>query len=161
MRRTFLLLLITPFAFVGCSVDSLVTPAPPRSAILAVGASLPSNEAVVTSPFLLEFDDFNPCNGALEHFVFAGTARLESFGDHSVLHISGTVTTDDGWVGKFNRQFVSQGTELTWRFLDMEVGPANQRQMFTSNLHGTLVDGQIVWTVRNPSLKCVGKPAAL
>jgi hypothetical protein len=41
----------------------------------------------------------------------------------------------------------------------MELGPAGQRQMFTANLHGTLVDGQIVWTVQNVSLKCVGRPA--
>jgi hypothetical protein len=159
MRRVFPFLLITPFAIAACNGDSSVSPAVPGAGFTAVAGSV-SSQAPTTTPFHLEFDDFNGCTGELAHFVFDGTARLESFADHSVLHVDGTVTTDDGWVGKFNRQLVGQGTELTWRFMDMEVGPTGQRQLFTTNLHGTIVDGEIVWTVRNPSLRCVGKPAA-
>jgi hypothetical protein len=159
MRRYSPLLLITPFALAACGIDSPVSPTPSRTAAFAVVASSSSAQAAVTSPFHLEFDDFNPCTGLLEHFVFDGTQRLLSFGDHSVLHISGTVTTSDGWAGKFNRQLVNQGGVLTWRFLDFEVGPANERQLFTGILHGTLVDGEIVWSVQNVSLKCIGKPS--
>lgn len=159
MRRYSPLLLITPFALAACGIDSPVSPTASRTAVFAVGASSSSAQAVVTTPFHLEFNDFNPCTGVLEHFVFEGTQRLQSFGDHSVLHISGTVTTSDGWVGKFNRQLVNQGGVLTWRFLDWEVGPTHARQLFTGILHGTLVDGEIVWSVQKASLRCIGKPS--
>ena len=159
MRRSFPLLLIAPFVVAACAIDSPVSPTLARSTTFAAPSASLAVEAGTTAPFLLEFNDFNGCTGALEHFVFSGTQRLQSFGDHSVLHISGTVTTSDGWIGKFNRQLVNQGTELTWRFLDMEVGPENQRQLFRGVLHGTLVNGEIVWSVNNQTLNCVGKPA--
>lgn len=158
--RTVPLLLITSFALAACGSESLVSPIVPHATTFAAVTQASLAAAIVSSPFHLEFDDFNGCTGEPEHFVFDGTQNVQSFGDHQVIHIAGTVTTSDGWVGKFNRQLVNQGDEVTWRFLDMEVGPDGQRQMFTSNLHGTIVDGQIVWTVRNPSLKCVGKPAS-
>ena len=156
--RPVLLFTATLFALLACQVDSAVSPVTRPTIAHDISFGVLS-DAIAASPFHLEFDDFNPCNGQLEHFVFDGTQRLESFDGHDVLHVIGTVTTDDGWVGMFNRQLIRQGDEVTWRFHDMEVGPNAQRQLFTSNLHGTIVDGQIVWTVRNPSLKCVGNPA--
>jgi hypothetical protein len=159
MRYPFALLLVTPFALAACAVDSAVSPGPAENVAYSVASNSPVAQAIAATPFHLEFDDFNPCNGVLQHFVFEGTQQLQSFGDHFVLHVAGTVTTDDGWVGKFNRQLVSQGTEVTWRFLDMEVSSEHQRELFTANLHGTLVDGVIVWDRIRPSLRCVGKPA--
>src|SRR5689334_19382942 len=89
----------------ACRADTALTPEARRPSALSVSRSLLS-QAISASPFHLEFDDFNPCNGALEHFVFDGTQRIESFDGHQVLHVVGTVTTDDGWVGMFNRQLV-------------------------------------------------------
>ena len=113
--------------------------------------------APVESPFLLVFTDVNPCTGETATFRFEGTSRLHVVGEHRVVHIAGTVTTSDGWTGKFNRQLVFHGTEVsTRRFFDMEVGPDGQRQFFTSVLHVTFVDGELVTQVANPKLRCVG-----
>jgi hypothetical protein len=155
-----LLVLITSVAAAGCSRDSLVGPVSSDGPALTATAKFAVAPDVATSPFLLEFDDINPCTGLIEHFVFAGTRRVETFGDHLVVHISGTVATSDGWVGKFNRQLVFQGDESTLRFQDMEVGPTNARQLFTGVFHVTVVNGEVVASVTNPSLRCVGKPLA-
>jgi hypothetical protein len=157
MRRSFPLLPLTAFVLSACAGDSVLSPTL-KSDLSAAASVSAFSQAIATAPFHLEFDDVNPCNGVTQHFVFDGTQRLQSFGDHSVLHVAGTVTTDDGWQGTFNRQLVSQGSEATWRFLDMEVGPTGQRELFRANLHGTVVDGAIVWSFINPSLRCVGKP---
>lgn len=152
------LLLVLPFALAGCSVDSALGPRGMEPSIsFAVGSSAGS---VTVLPFHLEFLDVNGCTGAPQYFFFDGTRRVQSFGDHRVVHIAGTVTTDDGWVGKFNRQLVFHGDQVeTVRVMDMEVGPEHQRQIFRANFHFTEIDGRVVSEVSNISLKCVGKPA--
>jgi hypothetical protein len=152
--RSFALTLVAVLGFYGCKSDSTLSPAAPFS------GSLASANAPVSSPFRLEFDDVNPCTGALEHFVFEGTQRAQVFDDHSILHIAGTVNTSTGWAGKFNRQLVTQGTDLTWRFMDMEVGPEGDRQIFNGVLIGTIVDGRLNLSFDHADLRCVGKPAA-
>jgi hypothetical protein len=133
---------------------SSVGTAAPALAELATAVAAP-----VESPFLIVFDDVNPCTGETATFRFEGTSRTQLVGEHRIVHIAGTVTTSDGWTGMFNRQLVFHGTDVsTRRFFDMEVGPDGQRQLFTSVLHITIVDGEIVTQVANPKLRCVGKP---
>jgi len=154
-----LLLLITPIAVAACNGDSIGGPAAPTGPMMTANTVAAAPD-VTTSPFLLEFDDFNPCTGLVEHFVFEGTRRIETFGAHTVVHISGTVTTSDGWVGTFNRQLVFQGDDATLRFFDMEVGPTAARQLFTGVIHVTVVNGQVVTEFQKGTLRCVGKPIA-
>jgi hypothetical protein len=155
-----LLLLITSFATAACNRDSIVGPVSPARPTLTASAAAAAAPDITTSPFSLEFDDVNPCTGLLEHFDFEGTVRVLTFDDHTVVHIAGTVATSDGWVGKFNRQFVFQANETTARFLDMEVGPTHARQLFRAVFHITVINGEVVTEFLNASLRCIGKPLA-
>lgn len=119
---------------------------------LATAAAMP-----VEAPFLLVFEDVNPCTGKTETFRFEGTSRTHLVGEHRIVHIDGTVTTSDGWTGKFNRQLVFHGTDVsTRRFFDVEVGPEGQRQLFTQVIHVTIVDGVLVTRINNLKIRCIG-----
>ena len=152
--RTLRLLLLTTLAVAACSEENAVAPKidpQPRLSINAAGS-------VTEEPFHLFFYDVNPCTGLTESFSFDGTARVQSVGDLTVVHISGTVTTSDGWQGVFNRQFVFKGDQvITARFFDMEVGANHERQLFTGNFHVTVVDGKPVVEFGRFQLRCVVK----
>lgn len=152
--RTLRLLLLTTLAVVACSEQNAVAPT------IDLQARLSSNAAgsVTEEPFHLFFYDLNPCTGLTESFSFDGTSRIQSVGDLTVVHISGTVTTSDGWQGVFNRQFVLKDDQVfTARFFDMEVGANHGRQLFTGNIHVTVVDGKTVVSFVRTSLRCVVK----
>jgi hypothetical protein len=115
--------------------------------------------APVVQAFHVVFQDTNPCTGEVATFTFDGTLQVQDFGDHRVVHGSGTVTTSDGYTGMFNRQIVIQGDDVvTRRFFDMEVGPDHERQLFRAIFHLTFVDGVLTAEVANASLTCVGEP---
>jgi hypothetical protein len=110
-------------------------------------------------PIFQEVDDINPCTGGDITLTFEGTRRVQLVGDHRIVHAWGTVTTSDGYTGKFNRQLVFIGDRVeTRRFFDMEVGPNRERIRLTANLHITVVDGEITAEVDNARLVCIGKP---
>ena len=138
----------------GC--DSAVAPRDDHTApALAVSAQGP-----VEAPFLfIAAGEVNPCTGETISIRYEGTRRTQVVDDHRVVHIAGTVTTSDGYVGTFNRQLVFHGTDVvTRRFFETEVGSEHQRVQFTSNLHLTIVDGEVKAVVENTQLRCIGKP---
>lgn len=159
--RSFPLLIVTSVALASCGGEP---PVGPRSApaILSIAnhSVLSAAQAPVEFPFLLVFEDINPCTGATIVLTFEGTRRVHAFDGHRVVHISGTVTTSDGYVGVFNRQLVFQGGRVeNFRFFDMEVGPDHDRQLFTGNIHFTYdADDNVIAEVLNATLRCVGKP---
>jgi hypothetical protein len=96
--------------------------------------------------------------GEPETLTFSGTLRIQEFGRQTIIHGSGSVTTTEGYVGMFNRQFVFQGDQVTTlHFFDMEIGPDGQRQLFTGVVHVTFVNGIPKAEVENLRLQCVGK----
>jgi hypothetical protein len=122
-----------------------------------------SSRVPVQVPMGEQFVDLNPCTGNLTTYTFSGTARVQAFADHYLLVASGTVHTDDGFSGSFNRQFVYQGDQVTHlRFHDSEIADAGgQRIMFGVGLfHETSPNGDPVVSFEQFSgLRCVGRGA--
>lgn len=105
------------------------------------------------------FDSTNACTGQVETLTFSGSLRIQSSDGVTIVHGSGSVITTAGYAGVFNRQFVFKGDQVTTlHFLDMEIGPTSQRQLFTGIVHVTFVDGVPKAEVENLKLRCVGKP---
>lgn len=150
---------------------SLLTPAcdsmphHPSEPSLSPAAVSPiaASRAPVEVPLFEQFDDLNPCTGAVVTITFTGTARIHQFGNHSMLVANGSVATSDGFTGSFNRQIVVHGDRVTHaRFHDMEVNQATgQRIIFGVGMfHETTAGGEIrVSFVHFSGAKCVG-PAA-
>src|SRR2546422_3591316 len=73
-------------------------------------------------PLFEQFQDLNPCMGAVVTYTFSGTARIIKFDDHFILVAKGSVVTSDGFSGSFNRKFVFQGDQETvFRFHALEI----------------------------------------
>jgi len=148
--------LVTALAFTqGC--DSRVPTAP----IAAPSAS----NAPVEAPILVEIQDINPCTGEDILLTYAGTGTLQEFGDHSVLHVLGTVTTSDGWAGSFNWTFifqVGQVGHIAAHDVELTDG-SHQRMLFAVGVeHVTGVNGEEIVTFVHFSkdrVRCVGTPA--
>jgi hypothetical protein len=131
----------------------------------ATGGAPAFSRAPVESPLLVLIDDVNACNGLPITLTYAGTAQLQEFDGHSLLHVNGTVTTSDGYTGTFNWTFIFEG-DLVGHVVahDMEVSDlSGQRILFAVGLdHVTAVDGQIVVTFSHFSherIRCLGQPA--
>ena len=111
-------------------------------------------------PLFEQFQDLNPCTGAVVTYTFSGTARIIEFDDHFILVAKGSVVTSDGFSGSFNRQFVVQGDQVTvLRFHDMEMsGATGQIIMFGVGLFVQIsVQGQpVVSFLQFSGLRCVG-----
>lgn len=127
-------------------------------------APLASN-APVDVPVFAEFQDINPCTGEDILLTYSGTGTLHEFGDHSVLHVRGTVTTSDGWAGSFNWTFVFQvGQVGHFAQHDVELSDgSHQRVIFAVGItHVTGVNGEVIVTFEHFSkdrVRCVGTPA--
>ncbi len=95
-----------------------------------------------------------------------GTAQVQAFGDHFLLHVLGSVTTTDGFSGSFNWTFVFEGDRVAQiRAHDMEVSDATgQRMIFAVGVeHTTTVDGTPVVSFMHFSkerVRCVGRGSA-
>jgi hypothetical protein len=124
---------------------------------IATAGPAPAAAPVVVN-FVEVFDAANACTAQPETLTFSGTLRIQEFGRQTIIHGSGSVTTTEGYVGMFNRQFVFQGDQVTTlHFFDMEIGPDGQRQLFTGVVHVTFVNGIPKAEVENLRLQCVGK----
>jgi hypothetical protein len=145
-------------ATLGCDSAPL---SPPQSLAPTYATS---GQGPTEVPLFEQFDDLNPCTGAVVTYTFTGTARIQDFDAHFILVARGSVATSDGFSGSFNRQFVFQGDHVvTLRFHDMEVrDETGQRILFGVGLvHETSVNGQPVVSFTHFSgLRCVGKGAA-
>ena len=142
--------------------------------LLACGGPAPTDpaggrptfsRAPVESPLLVLIDDVNACNGLPITLTYAGTAQVQEFDGHSLLHVNGTVTTTDGYTGTFNWTFIFEGDQVGHITAhDMEVSDeSGQRILFAVGLdHVTAVDGQIVVSFSHFShdrIRCLGQPA--
>jgi hypothetical protein len=142
---------------VGCDA-----PAPMTSESQASGPSLAAARAPVEVPLQQSYDDINPCTGLQMTLYYTGTARVQDFGDHSLFHVNGTVTTSDGWTGKFTWTFTflnDQVAHVTAH--DMELNSATgQREIFPVGLEVHIaVDGRPVVDLVHFSkdrTRCVG-----
>jgi hypothetical protein len=97
--------------------------------------ALQASAAPVEIPLFAQFQDYN-C-GVLTLFTFSGTARVQQQGDRYLLVARGSVTTDTGFSGTFNRQFIIKGDQVAvLRFHDMEVNDATgQRTVFSMGMY--------------------------
>lgn len=120
-----------------------------------------ASRAPVQVPIGEQFVDLNPCTGEPTTYTFNGTARVQAFDDHYLLVASGTVKTDDGFAGTFNRQFIFQGDQVVHlRFHDSEITDGSgQRILFGVGLfHQTSPRGDPVVSFEQFSgLRCVGQ----
>jgi len=127
----------------------------------SAGDEAAASRAPVQVPIGEQLVDLNPCTGKPTTYTFNGTARVQAFDDHYLLVASGTVKTDDGFVGTFNRQFVFVGDRVVHlRFHDSEMTDGGgQRIMFGVGLyHQTSPQGDPVVSFEQFSgLRCVGQ----
>jgi len=148
----------------GVGLLALACAGPGPTDLAATGAAL--SRAPIESPLLAVIDDVNACNGLPITLTYSGTAQLQEFGDHSLLHINGTVTTTDGFTGTFTWTFVFQGDQVGHITAhDMEVSDVSgQRILFAVGLeHVTVVNGEIVVSLVHFShdrIRCLGQPQA-
>lgn len=140
------------------------------SAILACDSSTPTQPASSTAidlaqapvevPLFEQFQDVNPCTGQIVTYTFTGTARIRDTGGRFLLVASGTVSTSDGFTGRFNRQFIINDHVSHFRFHDSEASDATgQRIIFGVGLsHQTTANGRTVVAFEHFSgLRCVGR----
>jgi hypothetical protein len=151
-------------ALVGC--ESGLQTSPTSAGSLAAPVTAAAARAPVGEPLLIEIDDVNACNGLPITLTYAGTALVQEFGDHSLLHVNGTVTTTDGFTGTFNWAFVFQDDQVAHISAhDMEVSDASgQRIIFAVGVeHTTSVDGTTVVSFVHFShdrIRCIGSGAS-
>ena len=142
----------------GCGSQSLATESTPA----AGGNQAFANSAPLEVPLQVDIVDINACTGETITLTYTGTALVQTVGDHSLLHVNGSVTTSDGWVGTFVWTFINQGDQVAHvNAHDMEIsGPGGQRMIFPLGLeqHVT-IDGTLVVDLVHFSkdrVRCVG-----
>ena len=142
----------------GCDSQSLA----PESASALAGGQAYASSAPVEAPLLVAFDDINACTGETITLTYTGTARVQTVGDHSLLHVDGSVTTSDGWFGTFVWTFINQGDQVAHvNAHDMEITDGSrQRMIFPLGLeqHVT-IDGALVvdfFRFSKDRVRCVG-----
>lgn len=129
------------------------------------GGRLAFSRAPVESPLLVLIDDVNACTGLPITLTYAGTAQVQEFDGHSLLHVNGIVTTSDGYTGTFHWTILFERDQVGHVTAhDIEVSDASgQRILFAVGVdHVTAVDGQIVVTFSHFSherIRCLGQPA--
>jgi hypothetical protein len=153
--------LATPVLLAALSLTQGCDSRPPTDPIAAPSAA----GAPVDVSVFAEFQDINPCTGEEILLTYEGTGSLHEFGDHSVLHVLGQVTTSDGWAGSFNWTFVFQvGQVGHFAQHDVELdNGSHQRVIFAVGIvHVTAVNGEEIVTFEHFSkdrVRCVGTPA--
>lgn len=160
-RLRFAAVILVPALLVSCTERTAPSdPAPPTSLGLVSPAAA---RTPIDVPIFAQFDDVNPCTGEPITLTYNGTGQLQEFGDHSVLHVIGSVVTTDGYTGSFNWTIVFQGDRVAHvRAHDMEVNDATgQRVIFAVGVeHTTSVDGEPVVSFVHFSkdrIRCIGR----
>lgn len=144
----------------GC--ESGLQTSPTSAGSLGAPVAAAAAHAPVEEPLFIQIDDVNACNGLPITLTYAGTAQVQEFGDHALLHVNGTVTTTDGFTGIFNWTFVFQDDQVAQISAhDMEVSDASgQRIIFAVGVeHATSVNEQIVVSFVHFShdrIRCIG-----
>lgn len=145
---------------IGCEATSPTAPSAGKPA--AMTPALDAAQSPADVPLLVVIDDINPCTGLPVTLTYEGTASIQEFGNHFVLHVNGTVETTDGFSGIFNWTILSQSDHVVHVSAhDMEMSDATgQIMIFPIGLeqHVT-VDGELVVDLVHFSkdrVRCVG-----
>ena len=146
--------------FAGC--EPTLPTSPTQTAPNATPPALDAAQSPTEVPLLVVIDDVNPCTGLPVTLTYDGTARVQEFVNHFVLHVNGTVETTDGFSGSFNWTLVFQADQVAHVSAhDMEVSDATgQIMIFPIGLeqHVT-VNGELVVDLFHFSkdrVRCVG-----
>jgi hypothetical protein len=138
-------------------------------AVLGGGVALAANDHTVPPPDV--FSDVNPCNG--------NTVTITQTYKNSVIHFSedanggghftgtmnGTITTDDGYSGRFTVWFGENASadgshDVNGFTFSATLGNGSGQHVVVHETgHLTVVGGDIVVSFDKPSAECTGKPA--
>lgn len=124
--------LVLPMLVIACAQDDPTAPEPPQ---LNEAASIPKFEL----PIYWVFPSLNPCTG-LEHInTWEGTVWVQEHPNNRTLRFSGTITTSDGYTGRFNR---------TWTGSNI-FGPGDVSNLTTNGMlthpSGSKIRWHLVW----------------
>lgn len=142
--------------------------------VLLVAVALPAG--AIADPAVHElppddvFQDVNPCTGQVttitQHFTkFVVREGADAAGGFHVTGTGvGTLTTADGFAGRFTFWFGFNGTASgtsvdTFTNSNTLTNGSGQRVLVTVAAHVTSVDGEITVEHELVNFKCVGKPA--
>jgi hypothetical protein len=149
-------------SFLALSCEPAAPTAPPLGLPAAVSPALGAAPSPAYVPLFVVIDDINPCTGLPVTLTYEGTARVQEFGDHFVLHVNGSVETTDGFSGSFSWTLIFQGDRIAHVSAhDMEISDATgQIMIFPIGLEQHVTaDGELVVDLFHFSkdrVRCVG-----
>jgi hypothetical protein len=102
MKRTLWSGVVGLFTIVGCGDEM-------NPVEVGDNGRFEAASAPVTVPFLIVFEDLNPCSGEVHTVTLSGTERVIEHDGRVVVHGKRTVTTSSGFAGRGTHSFIANG----------------------------------------------------